>query len=66
MDYAAHKAEILRHVLWMATLDPEYAVWAAGWYERNEPVLLKNLRAKVEQEVRRASSPPSRSARSAG
>lgn len=49
-----HKAELLRHCLWMATLDPDYAVWAAGWYEERQPHLLANLKRKVEQEVRRA------------
>lgn len=57
-----HKADVLRHCLWMAERDPEYAVWAAGWYEGNEPELLRNLQAKVQQEVRRRSTsgPPSR------
>ena len=49
-----HKAEILRHCLWMAERDPEYAIHAAGWYEANQPWLLTNLRRKVEQAVRRA------------
>lgn len=49
-----HKAEILAHCLWMATLDPEYAKWAAEQYERREPVLMKNLAAKVAQEVKRS------------
>jgi hypothetical protein len=49
-----HKQSILAHCLWMAQTDPDYALWAARWYERNEPALLKNLAAKVEQEIRRA------------
>ena len=49
-----HKALILAHCLWMAQLDPEYAIHAAGWYEANQPWLLKNLQAKVRQAVRRA------------
>jgi hypothetical protein len=49
----AHKQFILTWCLQMAQVDPEYAVWAAGWYESNQPHLLKNLKAKVEQEVRR-------------
>ena len=48
------KHELLVHCLWMATLDPDYAIWAAGQYEKNEPWLLENLQAKVRQEVRRA------------
>lgn len=56
-----HKQSILAHCLSMARVDPEYAVWAAGWYERNEPALLKNLQAKVEQAVGRASPSSSRS-----
>jgi len=51
-----HKAAILAHCLWMAELDPDYATWAAGWYEANEPVLLKNLEAKVRQEIARRPS----------
>ena len=56
-----HKARILAHCLWMAELDPEYAIHAAGWYEANQPWLLTNLQAKVRQEVRRqqAGQPPS-------
>lgn len=49
-----HKAEVLCHCLWMAERDAEYAIWAAGWYEANEPELLRNLKAKVQQEVARA------------
>lgn len=51
-----HKAATLAHCLRIAAVDPEYAVWAAGWYEENEPQLLANLRRKVEQHVKRASS----------
>lgn len=54
-----HKARILAHCLWMAERDPEYAVWAAGWYETNEPELLRNLQAKVQQEITRAARPSS-------
>lgn len=55
-----HKQSILAHCLWMAERDPEYAIWAAGWYEANQPQLLANLlanlQAKVRQEIRRAST----------
>lgn len=61
-----HKAEVLRHCLWMAERDPEYAVWAAGWYEANEPDLLRNLQAKVQQEVARAHQSSSACAPAAG
>jgi hypothetical protein len=40
----------------MAERDPEYAIHAAGWYEANQPWLLKNLQAKVRQAVRRSST----------
>lgn len=56
------KQEVLAHCLWMAARDPEYAIWAAGWYEANEPELLVNLQAKVQQEVKRASASSSTSA----
>lgn len=48
-----HKQSILAHCLWMAEIDKDYALWAAEWYERNEPLLLKNLLPKVRQEIRR-------------
>lgn len=51
-----HKAEILRHCLWMVERDPTYAVWAARWYEERQPALLKNLEAKVRQDVARRSA----------
>lgn len=51
-----HKAEILRHCLWMAERDPDYAIWAAGWYEKNEPVLLANLQGRVRQEIARSTA----------
>lgn len=49
-----HKAAILQHLLDFARIDPEAAIWAAGWYEQNEPALLANLQAKVRQAVARA------------
>lgn len=52
--YAEHKAATLAHCLRIAAVDPEYAIWAAGWYETNAPWLLTNLQAKVQQEVARA------------
>lgn len=61
-----HKQEVLRHCLWMAESDPEYAVWAAGWYEANEPELLRNLQAKVQQEVERVRRSSSACAPAAG
>lgn len=53
MTPAEHKAATLAHCLRMAEVDPAYAMWAADWYERNEPWLLANLRRKVEQEIKR-------------
>ena len=49
-----HKATILAHCLRFAQIDPEAAIHAAGWYEANQPWLLKNLQAKVRQAVARA------------
>lgn len=49
-----HKQFLLAWCLEMAERDPEYAIWAAGDYEAKQPWLLKNLQAKVQQEVRRA------------
>lgn len=56
MTPADYKADILRHCLWMASIDPQYAHHAAGWYEKNDPELLKNLQAKVWQEIHRFAS----------
>jgi hypothetical protein len=38
-----HKRSIWNHVRQMATVDPEYALWAAGWYAENEPHLFREL-----------------------
>ena len=51
-----HKAETLRHCLQMALTDPEYAIWAAGVYEKGQPWLMANLQAKVRQEIKRSRS----------
>jgi hypothetical protein len=59
MTPAEFKPFILAHCLRIAKVDPEYANWAAAWYERNQPELLKNLHAKVEQEIKRSSASPS-------
>lgn len=37
------KRHIWNRVRDMATVDEAYAIWAAGWYERNEPWLFKDL-----------------------
>ena len=52
-DPEKHKANILAHCLGMAVWDEALAYSAAAWYEKNEPWFLKNLEAKVRQEVRR-------------
>lgn len=54
MTPSEHKAAILAHCLWFASIDPKAAIYAAGWYETNEPDLLRNLQAKVKQAVTRA------------
>lgn len=64
--YAEHKAATLAHCLRIAAVDPEYAIWAAGQYEANEPWLLTNLQAKVQQEVARARQSSSACAPAAG
>ena len=66
MDFAAHKESILSHVLRIAEVDPEYATWAAGWYESNQPDLLKNLQAKVQQSIKRRLSTSGKSSRVEG
>jgi hypothetical protein len=57
MDFDSVKQATLKHCLEMAQRDPEYAVWVAGEYERQMPWLLKNLKAKVERELRQANKP---------
>lgn len=47
------KAKTLAHCLALAERDPEYALWAAQQYEAMCPWCLKNLAAKVQQELRR-------------
>lgn len=64
MDYEAHKRKTLAHCLQFVETDPDYALWAAGEYERTAPWLLTNLRRKVAQAVERsrASAPAADSA----
>lgn len=45
------RREILRHCLWMAAVDPDYAKWAAHRYERESGGVLIGLGAKVEQAI---------------
>ena len=52
-DPAVHKAATLAHCLALAERDVVYALYAASWYESNEPRLLANLRLKVQQEIDR-------------
>lgn len=54
MDWQPHKDKMLAHCLAMAKIDPAYAVWAAGQYEKLSHGTLTNLKAKVEQEIKRA------------
>ena len=53
---AEFKQSILAHCLRIAEVDPQYASWAAGNFEAMCPELLRNLKAKVDQEIRRSSS----------
>lgn len=55
-DPQAHKAAILKHCLWMAERDPDYAIAAAEWYERNDPTILRNLKRVVKREVSRCAT----------
>lgn len=48
------KQATLAHCLRMASVDPDYALWAGGEYERQMPWLLANLKRKVEQEIKRS------------
>lgn len=56
MDYEAHKRKTLAHCLQFVETDPDYALWAAGEYERTAPWLLTNLQAKVRQAIARRNS----------
>lgn len=51
MTEPTYRQRMLRHCLSMAKSDPEYAQWAAAWYEKNQPQELEGLAAKVEQTV---------------
>lgn len=63
MEIQAYKQRRLAHCLAMAELDPEYAIYAAGWYEALEPWYLENLQRKVRQEVARRQANEACSAR---
>lgn len=52
-DGATWKQDMLAHCLWMAQFDPDYALWAAAEYERRSAGGLRNLEAKVRQEIAR-------------
>jgi len=51
MTEPTYRQRMLRHCLWMAKSDPEYAQWAAAWYEKHQPQELEGLARKVEQTV---------------
>lgn len=51
-----YKQQLLEHCIRFARIDREAGLAAADWYEAQRPWLLKNLRAKVEQELRRPST----------
>lgn len=53
MNLEEHKQRMLKHCLWMSEMDEDYAVWAADRYESDNPIVLKNLGAKVRQEISR-------------
>lgn len=52
-DRAAYRKQMLDHCMGLAKWDAGLALDAADWYEKNEPHLLENLRAKVDQLIRR-------------
>lgn len=50
---ATYKQQLLEHCIRFARIDRDAGLAAADWYEAQRPWLLKNLRAKVERELRR-------------
>jgi hypothetical protein len=57
----AWRREILRHCLWLASKDPDYAQWAAERYERESCGALVGLGDKVRQAIeKRAAKQPAR------
>jgi len=34
VDITAHRQQMLKHCLWLASLDPAYAIWASQRYEQ--------------------------------
>lgn len=51
MDYATHRQRMLRHCLWLANVDQQYAKWAAGQYEQQSHGVLDGLHARVVQTI---------------
>lgn len=49
--HQAHRRQMLQHCLWMASMDPTYAQWAADKYERESAGALEGLSAKVKGEI---------------
>jgi hypothetical protein len=46
--------EMWAHLRWVyERAGREYTVWAAGWYERNEPWFLAGLQVKVQRAIER-------------
>lgn len=48
------RKEVLAHCLLFLERDPEYAMYAADWYEKNEPWSLDGLGQRVRREVEKA------------
>jgi len=51
LDYANHRKRMLRHCLWMANSDQDYAKWAARRYEQESNGVLEGLHARVVQTI---------------
>lgn len=44
-----HKRAIWNHVRLLATVDVDYAEWAARWYAQNEPWLFKDMPERLKE-----------------
>lgn len=51
MDYAAHRRRVLKHCLWLANFDMNYARWAAKRYELDSDGVLTGLCDRIEQTI---------------
>jgi len=53
VDEAEFRKRLLKHCLWLANSDQDYAKWAAKEFERQSAGVLEGLHARVVQTIDR-------------